>query len=287
MDAVRWIWLGTLALGACVAAPVVQRPYPAPRPDDLLAALRGRHAALRTMNMETLTTSWLGGDRLRATVLMLVDRDGRLRFSAEVRLQGTVADLAVEGDEFALLEHGKRVLRTGRACPANVASLVRIPLLPREIAAVLLGDAPLPAGVRAVAVTWDGKRRADVLELESRAGGAASNHLWVSFRKVAPVVQIVALEGQAPGAVARWRVEYDDLAVTAGHALPSTVRFAEPGRSFDEGVEIKVRGDRRVNVPLPGDAFALTAPPGFTVESLPCPTGAPESGHRVPTHRDD
>ena len=34
--------------------------------------------AVRAVDLDTRTTSWLGGERTRATVLMLVDRPGRL-----------------------------------------------------------------------------------------------------------------------------------------------------------------------------------------------------------------
>ena len=96
------------------------------------------------MSARVRATSWLGGERVRATVNMLVERDGHLRFEAEVSLQGTVATLATDGATFALLDARKNELSRGPACPANVASLIRIPLAPADVAAVLLGDARLP-----------------------------------------------------------------------------------------------------------------------------------------------
>ena len=125
-------------------APPVARPYPAPTPEALTAALAARQQAVAGMSARVRATSWLGGERVRATVNMLVERDGHLRFEAEVSLQGTVATLATDGATFALLDARKNELSRGPACPANVASLIRIPLAPADVAAILLGDARLP-----------------------------------------------------------------------------------------------------------------------------------------------
>lgn len=257
----------------CAPAVIAQRPYPAPTADDLLAALRTRQTALRTLNIQTRTTSWLGDDRFAATVLMLVDRTGRLRFEAEVSLRGTVAVLVTDGTGFSFFDMQHGVFKQGLACPQSVATLIRIPLVPREIAAVLLGDAPIAADARPVQLTWDGALRADVLELQSASStGDATTHLWVSLRRPpsggAP--DVVAVEGQIAGRTGRWRVGYDRFETVGSLSLPSLIRFAEPGKSFDDGVEIKVKNDRVVNGPLRDEAFALTAPPGIAIETIPC-----------------
>jgi hypothetical protein len=64
-------------------------------------------------------------------------------------------------------------------------------------------------------------------------------------------------------------VAYEDLEVDAGFAHPDTIRFAEPGRGFDDGVEIKVK-QRSVNPTLKAEAFTLSPPPGFPVETVTC-----------------
>jgi hypothetical protein len=124
-----------LLLAACATAPV-QRSYPVPTADELLAALRARQAAARGLNMETRTTSWLGGERVRGTVQMLVERGGNLRFEAEVSLQGTVAALAVHDGVFVFVDHQKKTFRLGPATPSDVASLIRIPLPAEAVAAI-------------------------------------------------------------------------------------------------------------------------------------------------------
>ena len=166
-----------LLIGGCVHAPPVARPYPAPTPEALTASLAARQQAVAGMGARVRATSWLGGERVRATVNMLVERDGHLRFEAEVSLQGTVATLATDGSTFALLDARKNELSRGPACPANVASLIRIPLAPAEVAAILLGDARLPetADVNgAPLVGWEPHLGADLLAVRDRAGDPSS-----------------------------------------------------------------------------------------------------------------
>jgi outer membrane lipoprotein-sorting protein len=50
------------------------------------------------------------------------------------------------------------------------------------------------------------------------------------------------------------------------------VRFAEPGKNFDDGVEIKIR-ERALNPAFPEGAFTLEPPSGYRVEVAAC--GAP------------
>jgi hypothetical protein len=263
------------ALAGCGhAVKAIPRPVdrPAPAAEVLFAALVERHQELRTTQMETRTTSWLGKDRARATVLMLVDRAGRLRFEAEVPVQGAVASLAVRGREFTFLDLQQHVFRRGPACPANVGLMIPIPLMPDEIAAILLGDAPLGEGARPVEVQWDGQRRADVLVIERPTTGAAAR-LWVTFSAPGGRHDVVAVEGSAPGpSQPHWRVAYDALGpVGVGQlTMPGLIRFAEPGRSFDDGVEIKVKERMGVNKPIPDESFVLTPPPGYPIELLSC-----------------
>jgi hypothetical protein len=250
----------------CAGSSHVVRRYPAPAAPELMATLTARQNAVRSINAETRATSWLGGERVRGTVQMLANRHGQLRFEAEVALQGTVAALAVSDGQFTFIDYQKHVFRQGPACPANVAGLLRIPLAPTAVAAILLGDAP--EGTRAVAVDWDAARAADVLVLEQPSG----IRFWLSMRKPNPAIaawDVVALEGAAPGAAQRWRVSYEDLERMGGVALPRLVRFAEPGKGFDDGVEIRFR-DRQINGPFADNAFVLQRPSGYPVEAASC-----------------
>jgi hypothetical protein len=259
----------------------VERPYAAPTVAELGATLAERQKAMTSMNARARVTSWMGGDRVRATVLMLVDRPGRLRLEAEVSLQGTVAVLATDGNRFAFLDTVKNEMRRGPACPANVASLIRIPLGPADVAAVLLGDARLPSttvGGRETIVDWDPAREADVLAVPRNDGW-----LRYSFQRAAGEqrsTRLIAVEATGSDGSPRWRVAFEDLADTdipgtvVGRsatrlALPQTIRFAEGKTPFDEGVEIKFK-DRAVNEPVADASFTLAPPPGIVPTEVGC-----------------
>jgi hypothetical protein len=236
-------------------------------PRNCCRSVRARQAAVRGINVETRATSWLGGERVRGTVQMLVERSGRLRFEAEVSLQGTVAALTVDGGQFAFIDHQKHLFRKGPACPDNVAAMIRIPLAPAEVAAILLGDIPPARRCK----SSDGRRgtaAAAPMSWPSKASRARSCLLGLRRPNAqVPTWDVVFVEGfDARG---RWQVSYEDFERVSGVALPRLVRFAEPGKSFDDGVEVKIR-ERALNPSFPEGAFALTPPSGYQVELAAC-----------------
>jgi hypothetical protein len=253
------------SLAGCHHAPPAVRPYPPPAPEDLLRALGQHQAAVRSLSGRARATSWLGGDRARATVLMLVTRDGRLRLEAEVSLQGTVATLVAADGRFALLDSQRNELRRGPACPANVASLVRIPLAPADVAAVLLGDVRLPPLSAPASVGWDPARGADVLEAPAAAGSRFRLFFRPSGGRAQDLVAVEALVGGRR----QWLTSYEDLETVAGARVPSLIRFAEGDGSFDDGVEIRFK-DRTLNVAPAPAAFTLVPPPGVAVREVGC-----------------
>ncbi len=193
------------------------------------------------MNARARATSWIGGDRVRATVLMLVERGGHLRFEAEVSLQGTVSILATDDGTFQLLDVRNNQLRQGPACPANVASLIRMPLAPGEVAAILLGDVQLPAGATpaGATVTWDAEHGADALGV--KAGGLETR---VLFRPDHPD-EIVGASASGPEGP-RWRASYEDFGASkGGPSLPGLIRFAEGTRILRRRRRDPVQGPHR------------------------------------------
>jgi outer membrane biogenesis lipoprotein LolB len=267
MKVIALLLVAFMLAAGCAGTSKATRSYPAPTADELLQAVRDRQAKVHSMNVETRATSWLGGERVRGTVQMLVERGGQLRFEAEVALQGTVALLTVDHGQFAFIDYQKHLFRKGGACPSNVAELVRIPLAPAEVAAILLGDVPLPPDGKA-RVDWDTGRAADVVSVEMQAG----TRVWLGLHRPNPQLaawDVVFLEGQDSGRPQRWRVSYEDFERRPGVALPRLIRFAEPGQSFDDGVEIKIR-ERTLNPGFPPGAFTLEPPPGYRVVEAHC-----------------
>jgi len=266
-----------LGLAACHGAhPPAQRPGPAPTPAALLAELRAQQARVTTLDARVRATSWLSGERLRATVNILADRTGRLRFEAEVSLQGTVAVLTTNGGQFASLDLQKNTLIRGPACPAAVASLVKIPLLPEEVAAILMGDVAVPAARGEPRVSWDAQRGLDRLEVAGRDGSTAAilfDPLDATGTGTRHLRGVVVTH---PDGKTWWRTSYEDfgdVAPAGGGApvsLPALVRFAEGDRSFDDGVDVKFK-DRRVGAALADGAFTLEDKPGVVTSWTGCP----------------
>jgi hypothetical protein len=203
---------------------------------------------------------------VRATVNMLVQRDGHLRFEAEVSLQGMVAALATDGTTFSFFDSHKNELSRGPACPDNVASLIRIPLAPPDVAALLLGDARPPDGaVPDGSVAW--QNGGDQLVLRAPDG----HILAYTFHGGDADRALVAVAGMDRAGKVLWRAAFEDLEDVAGVRLPSTIRFAEGNSSFDDSVEIKFK-DRTLNATPPPDAFTLAVPAGAKVIDVGCGT---------------
>jgi hypothetical protein len=187
-----------------------------------------------------------------------------------VSLKGMVAALATDGVRYDFVDVDRQRVEHGPACPYNVATLVQIPLLPTEIAGVLLGDAPVGEGAVALDVGWDESLGADVLHLREAVQGE-SRELWVFMKRIesARTYAIVRLEGTTSGKRERFSVGYEDFKQSDGFLLPDRIRFAEPGRSFDDGVDIEIKS-RVLNPNFTDRAFTLETPAGFTVEEVGC-----------------
>ena len=111
----------------------------------------------------------------------------------------------------------------------------------------------------------------------ARAVSAVTSGLWVAFKPGKPgapwdIVGIEAAAGGDPNK--RWRVAYEDLKTpgdadpTGRYSFPNTIRVAEPGRDFDDGVEISVK-DRKLNPSFRPQAFQLSPPEGYQVQIVP------------------
>jgi outer membrane lipoprotein-sorting protein len=280
IGAIGAVGLSALLVAGCAPMPPLERPYPAPTADQLVAALAARQRAVSGMNARARATSWLGGERVRATVNMLVERDGHLRFEAEVSLQGTVATLVTDGASFALLDARRNELSRGPACPANVASLIRIPLGPGDVAAVLLGDArlPEPSATGAPTVAWDPTHGADRLTLPEPDGGTVqlffkgSGGAGGAAGAASPRDLIAVVRTDVRGA-RQWQTSYQSFETIGGQRLPGTILFAERNGSFDDGVEIRFK-DRALDQPAPPAAFTLVPPPGVMVKEVGCRPGS-------------
>jgi hypothetical protein len=144
--------------------------------------------------------------------------------------------------------------------------MIRIPLDPADVAAVLLGDARLPAdGDGPPLVGWEPHLGADVLAVRDHSGGA----LQLFFRGDGAARELVAATRVGANGAPLWRTQYQDFENVAGQRLPRTILFAERNASFDDGVEIRFK-DRALDSAPPAGAFTLAPPPGVAVREVGC-----------------
>src|SRR6185503_13981125 len=135
----RLALLVLLSLAGCPPPPVA-RPYPAPSANELLAAIEAHARQIHSLRAEARVEHTAeGGQRVKVTVRMLVERGGKLRLEAEAPLAGPVATLVSDGQHFALLDLRNNRFFEGPANACNVASLIRIQLAPEDVVSVLMG----------------------------------------------------------------------------------------------------------------------------------------------------
>ena len=247
--------LVALLLAACGGAQV-KRTTPAPTAQELLDHLAGLPQRAPTLNARTKSDVRLGNDRVNVTVDILAEWGGKLRFQAHDPNESTAADLASDGKEYCFVDVHNNCAECGPATPERVARLIRIPLEPDQVVAVLMGSAPilrdataaeswdpdgghevltLTAGDATERVVLDGKdRRWDLLEAEARVGGKS---LWKIRHK-----------------------DFHDVKTASGAVVRA------PGASlFEQGSEtVRILWrDQGIGAPLPPASFQLTPPPGL------------------------
>jgi outer membrane lipoprotein-sorting protein len=241
----------------------VQRPYAPPTADELLSALRARADKLRSLHAEARADHMgEGGERVKVSVEMMLERGGKMRLAAENPLGGAVATLVSDGQQFALLDaqHNRFLAGPARAC--NVARLVRVALDPDDIVAALMGGAPL-AGT-ASSVGWDpthGGR--EVVTLRTDDGGEEKLFLDARDRRW----DVSAAERRDAAGKLVWRLEHEDFADRGGLRLPGKTWVEDPPHHAD--VRIRFRSSEPNVTPKPG-IFHLDPPTGIAVEPANC-----------------
>ena len=243
------------------------RPYPGARAGALLATLAAHQAAVRGMNASARATSWIDGSACARRSTCSSSATATCASRPRSACRGWSRRWPPTAPRSRSTTRARTSVNHGPACPANVASLLRIPLAPADVAALLLGDVRLPDGAQPdEQVSWDAARGADTLVVRARDGGA----LQLMFRgsKDAERALVAVVRIGASGA-RRWQAAFDDVKNAGGVLLPETIRFAEGKASFDDGVEILFK-DRKLNSPPAANAFTLATPPGATVSEVGC-----------------
>jgi outer membrane lipoprotein-sorting protein len=249
-----------LLVCGCPMPPPVQRPYPPPSADELLASLKARAAKLSALR--AVTRADLVGEG-KLTVDVLVQRPSKLRLEFEAPIGGsTVATVVSDGKDFALLDTRNNRFLTGPAKACNVARLIKIELEPEDIVEALLGGVPFagtPAGV-----SWDpthGGR--EVLELKTPDGGSERIELDAKDRRW----DVLNAERKDPAGHTLWKLSHTDFEDHDGIRLPKWTHVSTPPTKAEVHLKFK---SVEPNATIDGSPFQLAPPAGIPAQPSDC-----------------
>ncbi len=211
--------------------------------------------------------------RVRGTVLMFVERAGRVRFDVMTQF-GPVAILTSDREHFAFADLRDDRYLTGATCPANIARLLGVPLSVDETAQFLLGGTPVIAHEQAT-VSWtaDGYYR---VRLQAGSGERQELDLGIYPQDLAQpsaAQRLYLLRSERFSAAGKsvWRVTYaEHKKVRLGTAevlVPFEVRVERAQDGSDTLVRFK---EVAFNPQIPEGAFVQTPRPGMREEEASC-----------------
>jgi hypothetical protein len=269
-----------LAAGGCSGSLPAPK-YPFPDAPQLLARHDSLASSLNGIRAEARVDQRGNQGRVRGTVLMFIERSGRVRFDVMTQF-GPVAILTSDGTEFAFSDLREKRYLTGETCPKNIARLLGVPLSAADTAHFLLGGTPILVYTTS-SIRWNedgyytvvlrgvqGERQ----ELDFELDPADSSQ--------PPGTQHVALlrtELFDPKGVRVWRVSYSDLkVVTSGQTrlrLPYTVHVEQTASRSDTLVRFK---ELKLNPTFSDEIFTQTPRPGMEEEEATCESARAEVG---------
>src|SRR5262249_8134230 len=208
--------------------------------------------------------------RVNLKVYMLAAWGGKLRFQAMSPNESTAADLASDGKTYCFMDVNANCGECGPATPNSVASLIRIPLHPDQVVAVLLGSAPVLDGTATLAWKDDGGR--EVLSL-AKDGWTEQIELDGTDRRW----DVLAAELKGPDGKVAWTLQHKDFHDVGGVRLPGASLFEQEG----DTVRILWK-DQSVGAAIPAAKFHFTPPAGLPVCQRRERRGPAERRRRVP-----
>ncbi len=259
------------ALLGCGSKVCPLRPYTDPQ-----SALRG-HAATRqpvvAISAEARVDQRGSEGRIRGTVLMFVERTGRVRFDGMTSF-GPAAILTNDGELFAFADLREKRFYRGPSCPANIARLLGLRMSARQVALVLLGSTPLlqashasigcadEAPYRIVLTSVDGSRQ----EIDL---GVRDSELGSPPERQQP--QLLRSELYGPDGRTQWRATFDDHRMVAADGVPVSVPYSIRVEQPAGGTDILLRFKRiELNPEIPVGAFVQDPRPGMRLETVRC-----------------
>lgn len=213
-------------------------------------------------------TQWGRDGRIRGTVLMFLQRPGRVRFDVMTQL-GPAAVLTSDGESFQLTDLRQGVFMHGPTCPENIARLLGIPVEAENVLRLLTGDTPFIESTEQSMECRDG-----LYVVTLRAADGASQEVAFAVpdadRDKPPEEQGLTLRRsieRAPDGTKRWEATYDEYIEVEGHSFPTNVRFVDEVSGADTSVKVK---SISVDPNVPADAFHQEPGAGMSIEFATC-----------------
>jgi hypothetical protein len=245
--------------GSCLK---VTRPYPTPKPQDVLAALKARGAALSSYRGEARMSFNSPQGKIKASVRMMAAKGGHLRFDVVSPIDAPLSTLVTSNGEFALLDSRENRHYYGPASPCNLARLLMVALTPTDVLAALGGAVPTIKHDSAT-LRWDDRAGQEVLTLVG-----------------AKQIQTIRLDGRDRS----WRVLSSEmrskkggrvqLALAFGQyrkagklVVPATIAVRQPRRNAELELAFK---RQETNISLPKAAFERPQAGGLPSRRVSC-----------------
>jgi outer membrane biogenesis lipoprotein LolB len=270
-----------LLLLVCACPGPARTPAPNETAEDLVAKLEKKQAELTSFTTDSTMDYWLGNQRMKGDVLVMGKPGAYVRFAALSPAGGsTLLEMACNGSEFTLVDYQNNCTLSGPCDASSIAQFFHIALAPDDFFHLALGAPPLLQNAKAT-LTWDAAHGYEKLKLESPAGvqkltiDVKNNHL-----------DVIDSELDTPDGKVVWSVANTDFEDVDGHRVPGKTRFRSPDQKQD--LLVDWGDERKLNVDLSADKFALAAPAGLpmcgrTVEMRPAsPSGSTGSASGTP-----
>jgi hypothetical protein len=184
----------------------------------------------------------------RARVRLRAAR-GQLALLAQApeRLRATVTVAGQELASLALHERGYELIwkldslepgfYAGPPADCAVATVLGVPLAPRELVAVILGGAPLPSNVEILAQRWDPRRARELLRIRTPRDERELAFAWRGDAWVFTGATAWRIDG-AGRATETWTLEHTAWLEREGARVPSQTTLSRPDGRRRERVEI-------------------------------------------------
>ena len=217
-------------VAGCPSSRSVPRTYPVPALERILAHLAETQHRARSFRAESVMDYWVGGERVKGTVLLMGRKGARLRINALTPAGDTVAaDLACDGIGFEYIDYRNDCQLTGPCTRHSIAELLRISLEPDDFLLMVMGTTPVIPDAQG-SVTWDAEKGHEIVQLTT-----PDNRF----------TQTIVLDGREQ----RWDVLSSVLRDARGNVLWSLENKAMETLQADDGTVFRVPGKTRLEQP--------------------------------------